>query len=58
VCLPLMLVAALASFPLIERMPRQPMFDLSLPRKPAFAGGQTSPSDKTDIGGARRAAGP
>jgi EmrB/QacA subfamily drug resistance transporter len=31
--------AALASFPLIERMRRQPMFDLSLLRKPAFVGG-------------------
>jgi EmrB/QacA subfamily drug resistance transporter len=31
--------AALASFPLIERMRPQPMFDLSLLRKPTFAGG-------------------
>jgi MFS family permease len=31
--------AALASFPLIERMRRQPMFDLSLLRKPTFTGG-------------------
>jgi EmrB/QacA subfamily drug resistance transporter len=32
-------LAALASFPLIERMRRQPMFDLSLLRKPTFVGG-------------------
>jgi EmrB/QacA subfamily drug resistance transporter len=32
-------VAALASFPLIERMRRQPMFDLSLLHKPTFVGG-------------------
>ena len=38
-CLALTLVAALASFPLIERMRRQPIFDLSLLHKPAFAGG-------------------
>jgi len=31
--------AALVSFPLIERRRRQPMFDLSLLRKPAFTGG-------------------
>jgi len=31
--------AALASFPLIERMRRQPMLDLSLLRKPTFVGG-------------------
>jgi EmrB/QacA subfamily drug resistance transporter len=31
--------AALVSFPLIERGRRQPMFDLSLLRKPAFTGG-------------------
>jgi EmrB/QacA subfamily drug resistance transporter len=31
--------AALAGFPLIERVRRQPMFDLSLLRKPAFVGG-------------------
>jgi EmrB/QacA subfamily drug resistance transporter len=30
---------ALVSFPLIERRRRQPMFDLSLLRKPTFAGG-------------------
>jgi EmrB/QacA subfamily drug resistance transporter len=32
-------VTALASFPLIERVRRQPMFDLSLLRKPTFIGG-------------------
>jgi EmrB/QacA subfamily drug resistance transporter len=32
-------IAALASFPLIERVRRQPMFDLSLLRKPTFVGG-------------------
>jgi EmrB/QacA subfamily drug resistance transporter len=32
-------VAALASFPLIERRRRQPMFDLALLRKPTFVGG-------------------
>jgi predicted MFS family arabinose efflux permease len=32
-------LAALGSFPLIERMRRQPMFDLSLLRKPTFVGG-------------------
>jgi EmrB/QacA subfamily drug resistance transporter len=32
-------VAALASFPLIERRRRQPMFDLALLRKPTFTGG-------------------
>jgi len=32
-------VAALTSFPLIERTRRQPMFDLSLLRKPTFVGG-------------------
>lgn len=42
-CLALMLVAALASFPLIERMRRHPMFDLSLLHKPAFAGGSGRP---------------
>lgn len=31
--------AALASFPLIERRRRQPMFDLALLRKPTFVGG-------------------
>jgi len=31
--------AALASFPFIERLRRQPMFDLSLLRKPTFTGG-------------------
>jgi hypothetical protein len=31
--------AALASFPLIERLRREPMFDLSLLRKPTFGGG-------------------
>ena len=34
-----MAVAALASFPLIERRRRQPMFDLALLRKPTFVGG-------------------
>ncbi len=32
-------VAALTAFPLIERVRRQPMFDLSLLRKPTFVGG-------------------
>ncbi len=32
-------VAGLASFPLIERRRRQPMFDLALLRKPTFIGG-------------------
>jgi MFS family permease len=32
-------VAALASFPLIERRRRRPMFDLALLRKPTFVGG-------------------
>jgi EmrB/QacA subfamily drug resistance transporter len=32
-------VVALASFPLIERLQREPMFDLSLLRKPTFVGG-------------------
>jgi EmrB/QacA subfamily drug resistance transporter len=32
-------VVALVSFPLIERVRRQPMFDLSLLRKPTFVGG-------------------
>jgi EmrB/QacA subfamily drug resistance transporter len=32
-------VAALANFPLVERVRRQPMFDLSLLRKPTFVGG-------------------
>jgi EmrB/QacA subfamily drug resistance transporter len=32
-------VAALAAFPLIERTRREPMFDLSLLRKPTFVGG-------------------
>ncbi len=32
-------VAALASFPLLERRRRQPMFDLALLRKPTFVGG-------------------
>lgn len=32
-------VAALASFPIIEHVRRQPMFDLALVRKPTFVGG-------------------
>lgn len=32
-------LAALASFPVIERLRREPMFDLSLLRTPSFAGG-------------------
>jgi EmrB/QacA subfamily drug resistance transporter len=35
-------VAALAGFPFIERVRREPMFDLSLLRKPAFVGGLTA----------------